>query len=327
MSKPQPAEATPKATKPTGGDTAVSNLPEESAEGTLKKVTLSQPPSEGTNPQTVQPGADGVEIVDGFKLRALTEESMAELFSVPDFSSLRDIGEASFGPVDDSLETVHGPDDRVQINNTSVYPWRAIASLLITAADNSMWIGTGWFIGPHTLATAGHVVFIKNSGVPGRDGWVKKIQVMPGRNGNTLPFGSVTSSSFRSVTAWTNNGDQNFDYGAIIIPTNLGNTTGWFGFGAYQDADLLSSVGNISGYPGDKPTGTQWYDARRIASINSRKVFYDIDTAGGQSGSGVYRVINGNRMAFAVHAYGGATTNSGTRINQEVFNNLVAWKA
>ena len=327
MSKQQPAEATPKATKPTGGDTAVSNLPEESAAAASKKVTLSQPPSEGINPQTVQPGADGVEIVAGFKLRALTEESMAELFSVPDFSTLRDIGEASFGPVDDALETIHGPDDRVQINNTSVYPWRAIASLLITAADNSMWIGTGWFIGPHTLATAGHVVFIKNSGVPGRDGWVKKIQVMPGRNGNTLPFGSVTSTNFRSVTAWTNNGDENFDYGAIIIPTNLGNTTGWFGFGAYSDADLLSSVGNISGYPGDKPTGTQWYDARRIASVNSRKVFYDIDTAGGQSGSGVYRVINGSGMGIAIHAYGGATTNSGTRINQEVFNNLVAWKA
>jgi hypothetical protein len=61
---------------------------------------------------------------------------------------------------------VHGPDDRVQISNTSVYPWRVHASLLITAADGSRWIGTGWFIGPHTLMTAGHVVYIKNSGVP-----------------------------------------------------------------------------------------------------------------------------------------------------------------
>jgi V8-like Glu-specific endopeptidase len=327
MSKQQPATAAKTVSKSTGGDTPVSNLPEETTQAG-KKPVLSQPPSEGTNPQTVQPGADGAEQVEGFKLRALTEATMAELFSVPDTSHLRDIGEASFGPANDVLlETVHGPDDRVQITNTTVYPWRAIASLLITAADNSMWIGTGWFIGPHTLATAGHVVFIKNSGVPGRDGWVKKIQVMPGRNSNSLPFGSVTSSNFRSVTAWTNSGDENFDYGAIIIPTNLGNTTGWFGFAAYSDADLLSSVGNISGYPGDKPSGTQWYDARRIASVNSRKVFYDIDTAGGQSGSGVYRTINGSRMGIAVHAYGGATTNSGTRINQDVFNNLVAWKA
>jgi len=56
-------------------------------------------------------------------------------------------------------------------------------------------------------------------------------------------------------------------------------------------------------------------------------VFYDIDTAGGQSGSAVYRIINGARYAFAIHAYGGATTNSGTRIVSAVYNNMVSWKA
>jgi V8-like Glu-specific endopeptidase len=201
------------------------------------------------------------------------------------------------------------------------------ASLLITAADGSGWIGTGWFIGPHTLMTAGHVVYIKNSGVPGRDGWVRSIEVMPGRNGAALPYGKVTSKNFRTVTGWANSGDENFDYGAIIIPTNLGNTTGWFGFGVFTDAQLTASVGNISGYPGDKPAGTQWYDAHRIASVNTRKVYYDIDTFGGQSGSGVYRIINGGRYGIAIHAYGGATTNSGTRIVTPIFNNMVAWKA
>jgi V8-like Glu-specific endopeptidase len=150
---------------------------------------------------------------------------------------------------------------------------------------------------------------------------------MPGRNGSTLPYGSVTSSSFRSVTAWTQNGDQNYDYGAIIIPTQLGNTVGWYGFGSWPDADLLASTGNIAGYPGDKPSGTLWYDSRRIASVNSLKVYYDIDTAGGQSGAAVYRIINGARYGMAIHAYGGAVTNSGTRITSAVYNNMVAWKA
>lgn len=263
----------------------------------------------------------------GFKLRTATESEMAELFTAPSSSELRDIGEASFGPPPPEAETVHGVDDRIKITSTSVYPWRAHASLLITARDNSMWIGTGWFIGPHTLMTAGHVVYIKNSGVAGRDGWVKKIQVMPGRNGSALPYGSVTSSSFRSVVGWTNNGDQNYDYGAIIIPSELGNRTGWFGFGVYSDAALVASTGNISGYPGDKPTGTQWYDAHKIASVNARKVFYDIDTFGGQSGSAVYRIISGARYGIGIHAYGGATTNSGTRIVKAIFDNMVAWKA
>ena len=306
---------------------ATSNQTAEAAAVIRKAV--SKPPSEGVDPKTIKARADGTETLAGFALAKEMAAASADVYTAPKDSKLRDIAEATYGPPPPAAETVHGPDNRVQITATSVYPWRMHASLLITAADNSQWIGTGWFIGPHTLMTAGHVVNIRGSGVPGRDGWVKRIQVMPGRNGAALPYGSVTSTSFRSVTGWSNSasGDENFDYGAIILPTNLGNTTGWFGFGVYADADLLATVGNISGYPGDKPSGTQWYDARRIAAVNGRKVYYDIDTAGGQSGSAVYRVINGARFAFAVHAYGGATTNSGTRIITAVYNNMVAWKA
>ena len=56
-------------------------------------------------------------------------------------------------------------------------------------------------------------------------------------------------------------------------------------------------------------------------------MYYDIDTAGGQSGSAVYRIVNGKRFGVAVHAYGGATTNSGTRIVSPVYSNMVAWRA
>lgn len=303
--------------------TAVSNEPEEQQIAISVQELTVQAPSEGAEGESSRGSAEGLEQVRGYT----RPEGVPEQLWQPPTAELPDIGEASFGPPPPAAETVHGPDDRVQITDTSVYPWRVHCSLLITAADNSRWIGTGWFIGPHTLATAGHVVFIKNSGVAGRDGWVKSINVMPGRNGNTLPYGVVTSTSFRSVSGWTNSGDQNYDYGAIILPTNLGSTTGWFGFGVWSDADLLKTVGNISGYPGDKPAGTQWYDARGIGSVGPRKVYYDIDTAGGQSGSSVYRFYNGGRYGVAIHAYGGAVSNSGTRITTPVYNNYVAWKA
>ena len=313
-----------KTTHPTGPHTPVSNHPAPTAAEAAGKP-VSTPPSEGREPKTNPVNNDGSEAVKG---RKQVEAALAEMFTAPVHKEpLRDIGEASFGPPPPLPETVHGVDNRVQITNTAIYPWRAHASLLITAADNSQWIGTGWFIGPHTLMTAGHVVYIKNSGVPGRDGWVKNIQAMPGRNGSSLPYGSATSTNFHSVTGWTSSGSELYDYGAIILPTNLGTTVGWFGFGVYSDADLLNTTGNISGYPGDKPAGTQWYDSHKIASVGPRKVYYDIDTAGGQSGSAVYRIINGGRYGFAVHAYGGATTNSGTRIVTPMYNNMVAWKA
>ncbi len=56
-------------------------------------------------------------------------------------------------------------------------------------------------------------------------------------------------------------------------------------------------------------------------------MYYVVDTMGGQSGSAIYQIRDGGRSAVAVHAYGGATANSGTRINRAVFDNLTKWKA
>jgi len=306
------------ATQDDGLHTAVSNS-QDAARDRVEKDLLSDLPSTGEG-DAVAPGEDGFETV------APSRSESAQLTEVaPDLTGLRPIGEASFGP-QSSAESVLGVDDRVQIPNTHQYPWSAHASLLVTARDGSRWIGTGWFIGPRTLVTAGHVVFIKNSGVPGRDGWVQSVLVMPGRNGSSLPFGSVSSSNLRSVTGWTNGGDHEYDYGAILLSTDLGSRTGTLGFGAYTDATLLSSTANISGYPGDKPSGTQWYHSSRVQSVGPRKIYYTADTFGGQSGSAVYRIDNGQRYAMGVHAYGGRS-NSATRITRGVYDNLVAWKS
>ena len=246
----------------------------------------------------------------------------------------QDLKEAWFGSFDASdkefhdpmpIESVIGTDDRVRINSTSVYPWRAICSLLITTKTNKNYIGTGWFIGPGTVVTAGHCVYIHNEG-----GWAKSIKVMPGRNGSSLPYGAVTSSYLKSVTGWTRNKDQKLDYGAIILPSSnkLGNRTGWFGYANLADSSLKSKYLNLSGYPGDKPSGTQWYHSRRVDHLGTRKIYYKIDTYGGQSGAPVWYITSGKRYGVGIHAYGtgSSSTNSATRIVKNVFNTLKSWK-
>jgi V8-like Glu-specific endopeptidase len=64
-----------------------------------------------------------------------------------------------------------------------------------------------------------------------------------------------------------------------------------------------------------------------MAAVGPNKVHYDIDTFGEQSGAAVYGIVDGKRYAVTVHAYGGVTTNSGTRITAPVFENLKAWIA
>jgi glutamyl endopeptidase len=93
------------------------------------------------------------------------------------------------------------------------------------------------------------------------------------------------------------------------------------------DQDLVDHTASIAGYPGDKAAGTLWLDSRKIASVSPRKVYYDIDTMGGQSGSAVYCLINNAPTAIAIHTYGDANINSGTRINEQVYENLIAWRS
>lgn len=266
-----------------------------------------------------------VPLPEGAKSEPVIRTEAAVLFTAVALDDLSDIGVASFGEPP-AFENVIGTDERVRITDTQKYPWRLCASLLITAADNSQWIGTGWFISPRTLITAGHVVYIKHSGVEGRDGWVKKIQVMPGRDANNLPFGGLTATEFFSVKGWGEQGLETYDYGAVILPGAFSKNLGHFAFGVYDDARLLGNIANVEGYPGDKPSGTLWYDSREIGSVTADKVYYAADTAGGQSGCPVYIIEEGVRKAVAIHAYGGRTANSGTRISDQVFENLSAWK-
>lgn len=275
-------------------------------------------------------GGESTSVEEGMQVEALAAampEAAPGVETAPDTSTLRPIGEATYGPPAPNTESVQGTDNRIHVTTTGVYPWRVHASLLITANDGSKWIGTGWFNGPKSLITAGHVVYIHAPGTD-RHGWVRSIEVMPGRNGSTLPYGKVTvpRSGLSSVLGWVNGPNHEYDYGALRLTNPLGLQTGWLGFGAFSDATLNASTLNMSGYPGDKPSGTQWYHWSSVASLSPRKVYYTLDTAGGQSGSGVYIFRNGGRYAVAVHAYGGASSNSGTRINKPVFDNLKFWK-
>jgi glutamyl endopeptidase len=259
------------------------------------------------------------ESVAGFDpTRAINEGAKVETTSLPDAGeNLPDAAATAYL----MAETVCGADDRIRITPAISNPWRWICKLFITFPNNAQFVGTGWFIGARTVMTAGHCVYSKADG-----GWAKSIEVVPGMDGNSRPYGSQVGTSFRSVTGWTQDGKPEFDYGAIILPNcNLGNTVGWFGFANLSDASLNNMYVNTSGYPADKPYGTQWFNGGQITNVQERKIYYMIDTIGGQSGSPVWRFLNGERHAVGVHAYGGCP-NSATRITKAVFDNMLAWR-
>ena len=238
--------------------------------------------------------------------------------------ALPDVAVASFGDTP-MLEAVIGNDDRVKVANSvlSSNPWRQICALRILSQSDQLYVGTAWFIGPKTLATAGHCVFLQNDG-----GWAKSIEVIPARFGFSTPFGTLTSTRFSAVDGWTVESQRDFDYGVIHLDSDAtGLQIGNFEVRSFSDAPLNNVTVKISGYPADREQAQfQYFHERPIQRVSTTRLFYNIDTFGGQSGSPIWEDTDENGVvAIGIHTTGGVSSNSGTRINDDVIDNLISW--
>jgi V8-like Glu-specific endopeptidase len=242
-----------------------------------------------------------------------------------------DIEFANESPATEALaralpETVLGTDERVKITNTTVTPWKQMCSLKITTSDNKKYIGSGTMISNRLILTAGHCVYI-----PRTKSYVKSIEVIPGRNGSSYPFGSAVAKLFCASRGWKESQKREYDFGFIILPSKHGIDSarvGSMGAANTSDVNVLGWTVNNAGYPGDRENGQYLYfNAKKIVTAEPKMLHYDLDSYGGQSGSGIYiKDQKGQRYQIAVHAYGGTKSNSGPRIDSELFKVIQDFK-
>lgn len=230
-----------------------------------------------------------------------------------------------------TLESVIGLDERTRIIATEQAPWRMICALAIEGPWGNF-VGTGWLVGPKTVITAGHCVYEPSQ----MGGWARKITLTPGADGAEEPFGSIEASRFESTNKWLNGQEQDFDMGVIHLDQPIGDQLGWFAVASLPDKELENFQVNVSGYPGDKGGREQWWARNRIRGLTPRRIYYDVDTMGGQSGASVFIIEEEGAppKVVGIHAYGVGgdkpasirqEVNSAPRIIPEVVDLIQGW--
>jgi len=218
-----------------------------------------------------------------------------------------------------------GPDNRTRITSTTTYPWRAVVYLEMKFPDSSStYIGTGFFIGPRTVITSGHCVYDHDLG-----GWADWVKVIPGSNGSSSsPFGTHYAVNLKTTYGWVYYEFDGWDIGAVILGSDVGESTGWFGFAYYGPNKSIGELVNTAGYPGDKTFRTQWYDYHSIVRVKqTNKMFHNTDTYGGQSGSPLWRIIDGKRYVVGIHRGSrGTYWNQAVWVHSAVFDLMKDWK-
>jgi glutamyl endopeptidase len=236
-------------------------------------------------------------------------------------------------------ETVTFPDQRWRISPATNYPARAIVHITFQQLlGGATYACTGFMVGPHTVATAGHCL---HQGAGGFLGWhnVGSFRLYPGRDGSSIPYTCPGGATVQAAELWTNQAwmdgfGEVYDYGAITTTCDIGTIVGWYGYLNTQGVNQTGLPNWTQGYPGDKAFGTQWRArncstnatfAQCVVRANTlRQLFYRNDTFPGQSGSPAFRFLPSGPHATGIHAYSmhGAPphygNNHGTRIQNDV---------
>lgn len=223
-------------------------------------------------------------------------------------------------------ETIHlrdviGNDDRIAVEEATSYPARTHAHLEMTTSEGKTFFGTGWFISPRTVITAGHCVFDREARA-----FMASVRVTPGASAAVqAPYGTFVSADMVTTAGWHDNLDQRVDYGAILLPDSIGNTLGWLGYTALSDEALLHQVATIAGYAFSRDH-VLLRGQGIVTETFPYRLAYTTDTTGGQSGSPVSVPTAPAFNAVGIHTEGGVQQNLATRITPDVVARLDGWR-
>jgi V8-like Glu-specific endopeptidase len=223
-----------------------------------------------------------------------------------------------------SAAKIIGPDDRIQVERTTRYPFSTVAKLYSRFLDGSRIEGTCALVGRRHVLTAGHMVHD-----PKRGGFAVDLEVVLALELGNAPYGSAFGKVIHTFPQFVVARKRAYDVALVELDVDAGSEAGWLGLGVANDAGLTDWPVNNAGYPLDLTSGeSMWYAGGDVAGVTGTQILLGdpFDATEGQTGSPLWqRNENNERIAVGVLVDEGKLFNVGTRITHEIYGYLTAW--
>ncbi len=101
----------------------------------------------------------------------------------------------------------------------------------------------------------------------------ENLDFFPAMDGKKTPFGQVAWKNVWVAKGFAEKGDLNFGYGLVELDQDIGDQTGWFGFGDVPNFNFKSLT--LTGYPfAGVPAQTMWETKCPVQGVDANAVFY-----------------------------------------------------
>lgn len=241
-------------------------------------------------------------------------------------------------PSEEVLLSKSKGDRRQRVLSPKKAPWSFNGRLRIYFESNDdtqksiVCLGSGVMIGPDLALTCAHNLYLSptiQKKYPHLEPYAKMVTFLPGINGKQV---YKESHIGRAVIApeWVKSNDPGQDLALLHLEESIGVQIG------YSAVDALplqvDTEVSITGYPGELQD--QMYTmSGPIKKIESHKIFYDIDTTKGNSGSSISKVkdaLISEPICIGIHTTGscmidGISLNGGVHITNEKFTKIAGW--
>lgn len=223
----------------------------------------------------------------------------------------------------DASSTIFPPDDRLQVTDTTVAPFRAIVHLRFFRGGVRLRQCSGTMVAPNAVLTAAHCV---TGGQPYV--WADAVEVSPGRDGDRQPFGSAMGVSFSLAGGWLD-GQPDLDIALIHLSEDPfhGATAPPMTIAAMPIDYFTGRLLELAGYPADRPAGTMWRTTFTDAVATNVRINTRADATPGQSGSPLFERNGGEFLVTGVYSIQTAGENVAVRITPPLLEALLGYCA
>ncbi|MFT3989428.1 trypsin-like serine peptidase [Aestuariivirga sp.] len=149
----------------------------------------------------------------------------------------------------------------VQIKNTRVSPYASIG-MIMTGCTGSVVMKRYVLTAPWCVYDTKAKKFLDN------------LDFVPALNGNDAPLGTIKWKNVWIPQAFQKSGDLNYAFALIELDQDIGDQTGWFGFGPVDGSENVKQL-TLTSYPfADVPKNTLWEAKCNIDSNEANAYFY-----------------------------------------------------
>ncbi len=209
------------------------------------------------------------------------------------------------------------PGNPLDSADSSVYPYSAVIQLVGGPIVNEQGIieypiyGSGYVIGPNTVMTAAHCLIDEGK-------WLDSIRIYYKSHGD---YETANYSYVKTATCATDylGGLAEYDWAILKVDENIGNQTGWFGFGITNNGLINKSL-TASGYTLYEGTNDTAYvlhkSEGKVTSEDKFFIRYNASLLPGESGGIIFDSSN---IAWGTIMAQGGSFNVATRYNSYLF--------